>query len=111
MLSKEEIVKIIESDPDYSECGDFYERFSNNALDMRHKYDYSEDVREANASPEKEVSWDCRMTTTTIRVMADDDLHLLVKETLSDWNGTRIQWWLLDKASLTGDAIWVLNDR
>ena len=111
MLDKETVIRAIENDNDYNECGEYYAEFMNGKPDMRYEYAYSELLKEALASPTKEADHFARLTDTTVKVMIDDDTYLLVKERLSDWNGSRTQFWLVDKVSLVGDIIWENDDR
>ena len=111
MFTNNEIIRAIEADRDYRECGEYYAAFINNTLDMTDECTYPWLLEEALASPTKEADHFARLTTTTITVVRDDDYHLLVKERLDDWNGHHTQFWLFDKASLKGDIIWEDDDR
>ena len=111
MLNKEEIVKIIESDNDFRECGEYYTAFINNALDMTDECTYPWLLEEALASQEKEADHFARLVTTTITVVRDDGHHILVKEMMTDWNGHHLQWWLFDKGTLKGCLIWEDDDQ
>ena len=110
MLDKETVIRAIENDNDYNECGEYYAEFMNGKPDMRYEYAYSELLKEALASPTKETSYEARLTTTTIKVAADNGSQLLVKEHYSCHSGSRTQWWVFDKSSLKGDVIWEDDD-
>ena len=110
MFSNDEIIKIIEHDHDYRTCGEYYEDFIKGSMNLSYEYEYLPELQEALASPTKETSYEARLTTTTITVVADNGSQLLVKEHYSCHSGSRTQWWVFDKSSLKGDVIWEDDD-
>ena len=111
MLNKEEIIRVIEADYDYTKYGEYSKDFIvDSTMEMNDECSYPSLLKEALESPTREASRIARVYTESTEVVVDDGVRLLIKETCGGYSGNETQWWLLDKDTLKGCLIWEYSD-